>query len=238
MKIHRFIGTYDLDRSHLILTDHLQVRQMHSVLHLKKGEHIMLGDGKCYESEAEIISLSRKEIGLALAEKRRNTNESQKHTTLYCSLLKHENFEWVVQKATEMGITAIVPIIAARTVGHAYKKERLQKIIHEAAEQSGRGVVPVLSNPMSLNDAQKQASAGNDKVFFFDASGMPFIVTDSADCRTVGIFIGPEGGWTNEELASTHEKKIHIVHMGKLILRAETAATLASYLIGTDTKLS
>ncbi len=231
MKIHRFIGAYDLDCNHIVLTDHLQVRQMHSVLHLKKGEHILLGDGNGYESEAEIISLSRKEIGLTLAKKRRNTNELRRRITLYCSLLKRENLEWAVQKATEIGVAAIVPIIAARTVGHTYKKDRLQKIIHEAAEQSGRGVVPALSEPVPLYDAQEHARTHDDTVFFFDVSGAPFTATDGDDYKSASIFIGPEGGWTNEELASAHEKNIHIAHMGKLTVRAETAATIASYLV-------
>lgn len=239
MKIHRFIGDYDLDQHELALTDRAQVRQMRDVLRLKKSEWVILGDGKGYESEAEIVSLSPKEIHLALLGKRQNVNESQRRTTLYCSLLKRENFEWVVQKAVEVGVATIVPIIAARTVTLACRKDRLQKIIHEAVEQSGRGVVPVLSEPMPLTDAEEHASLRHDLLIFFDASGDSSVHTlVRTDFKIVSIFIGPEGGWTSEEIAVAREKKIPIAHLGTLTLRAETAAVVASYLISVNTRIS
>lgn len=75
---------------------------------------------------------------------------NQREVILYCAILKHENFELVVQKATEAGIKEIAPIITTRTIKLDIRKDRLEKIIKEAAEQSGRGVVPVWNWPLNL----------------------------------------------------------------------------------------
>ena len=148
---------------------------------------------------------------------------------LYCAILKRENFELVVQKATEIGVREIVPLITQRTVKLDIKEERLRKIITEAAEQSGRGRVPMLRQAMSFADALADAQR-NDANFFFDISDV--IVEEGAigDAMRRGLFVGPEGGWSYEEVLAARAAGCHIISLGALTFRAETAAIIASYL--------
>jgi 16S rRNA (uracil1498-N3)-methyltransferase len=133
----------------------------------------------------------------------------------------------VVQKATECGVKKIVPLISARTVKTGLKKERLEKIIKEASEQSGRGMLPALMETMSFSEALEQAK-DNEQNFFFDASGSSF-ADQVLNNNSVGIFVGPEGGWTSDEINLAKEKGCLLASLGQLILRGETAAIIASY---------
>ena len=85
--------------------------------------------------------------------------------TLYCAVLKRENFEWVVQKCTELGIRAIIPIVTTRTVKTGLKMDRLRIIAKEAAEQSGRGIIPVINNPLEFDRALEEAKH-QQNIFF------------------------------------------------------------------------
>ena len=156
----------------------------------------------------------------------KNGNEPARAVTLYCSLLKREHFAWVAQKAVEVGVAEIVPIISARTIKLAFKKERVQKIMHEAAEQSGRGVVPILHAPMRFAEALGHAIGKNNSSVLFDISGKPLRAITIIGGNRIGIFIGPEGGWDSTELEAAHTKNFQITSLGKLTLRAETAAII------------
>ena len=158
-----------------------------------------------------------------------NVNEPKRGVTLYLSTLKRENFEFAAQKATEAGVQNIVPIISSRTVKLNISTERVEKIVKEAAEQSGRGMVPRIADIVSFEKIFPDA-AKNDINIFFDGMGKQFSGTMLEGKESVGIFIGPEGGWGNKELVEAKENGFLIAGLGALTLRAETAATIASYL--------
>jgi 16S rRNA (uracil1498-N3)-methyltransferase len=107
---------------------------------------------------------------------------------------------------------------------------RLQKIIVEAAEQSGRGLVPTCLEPVTFEEALQKASTNTTNFFFSTASEIPF---SKALVRgdVLGIFVGPEGGWSPEEETLAREHHCVICSLGKLTLRAETAAIVASYVV-------
>ena len=121
-----------------------------------------------------------------------------------------------------------------------FKKERLEKIIKEAAEQSGRGVIPVLNETLDFKKALEKESVKsankNDLNIIFDSTGKPLFKLSTCEVNNlkklarIGIFVGPEGGWTEKELALAKSKNFKIISLGKLTLRAETAAIIASYL--------
>src|SRR3989344_2070787 len=121
------------------------------------GEQVLLCDEGMNEVLAEVTEIVHKVIKVKVIKEQRNENEPLRKVMLYCAILKRENFELVVQKATEIGVAEIVPVITRRTVKLALKQERLEKIIKEAAEQSGRGVVPTLSKPMEFQEALEHA---------------------------------------------------------------------------------
>ena len=156
MRLNRFISDFDLEGQDLSVFDKDILNQVKNVLRLKSGQQILLADGKANEALAEIIEFGGDFFRVKLLQKESNSNESARKVILYCSILKRENFELVAQKATEVGVAEIVPLICERTIKIGFKKERLVKIIKEAAEQSGRGILPVLYEPISFSQAVKQ----------------------------------------------------------------------------------
>jgi 16S rRNA (uracil1498-N3)-methyltransferase len=158
---------------------------------------------------------------------------------LYQSLLAREKFEWVLQKCTEVGVAGFVPVISQRSVVRtgtsASKLSRWQRILREAAEQSHRGRIPELSRPAGLQEVAGQCGA-------FDLSlvAVPAARTSIGDClRTikkkdnaaVGLFIGPEGGFTEREVELLTAAGAMAFSLGQRILRTETAAVVASSLV-------
>ena len=231
MRLHRFIGDYDLTSDHLKIKDSDLTNQVRNVLRLKKGDEIILADGNLNEARTKVSEISKDVVEVDIVEKWHNQNESESDVVLYCAILKRENFELVVQKATEIGAKKIVPIITERTVKLDIRPDRLQKIIREAGEQSGRGKLPILSDTVEFSDAIGTLS-GNGLNLFFDKSGESFTTISRQDnVSRTGIWIGPEGGWTDQEVESARSAGFKILNLGKLTLRAETAAITASFAV-------
>lgn len=226
MKIHRFLASFDLNQPTIDITEKNLVHQMHRVLKLQKDESVILGNGKSMEIRGAIVEIDRHHVLIRVFEKYINTNEPTKLVKLYCAILKRENFELIVQKATEIGVSEIIPILSERTIKTSLKYDRLYTIAHEAAELAGRGKIPQIHEAQSLGEALSSATGTK---LFFDVTGSP-LETLSLSPITYNLFIGPEGGWTEAELALAKENNCELVSLGKLTLRGETAAIVASYL--------
>jgi len=234
MRLHRFIGNFDFENERIRIEDSEIVKQIRNVLRLRSGDVAILSDGKLNEAEAKIINMEKDFLEMELLRKKRNDNEPAIQTTLYCSILKKENFEFIAQKATEVGISEVVPVITLRTVKMNLRSERLEKIVKEAAEQSERGIVPKISSIITFSEAL-ESSRKNEVNLFFDRDGESLLKTglsglQAEDPKNIGIFIGPEGGWDDSEIRMAKSAGLKIVSMGKLNFRAETAAIIGSYL--------
>ncbi len=224
--MHRFIIPNALTPGKMVLTDHQLVHQIKDVLRFRVGEKIIISNGAGKEAEVEILELDKKQMMVSVSSVRDNKAETARQVTLYCAILKKENFEWVIQKVVEVGVKKIVPVVTARTVKTALNLARLKKIAKEAAEQSGRGVVPVVEAPVELEKVVKNLPDNQANIFcHFDGEKV-----GSEDIKeATGIWIGPEGGWTEEEVRLAREKGFKVVSLGSTILRAETAATVGSF---------
>lgn len=229
MKVHRFIGDFDLAPEQVIIADATLVHRMGRVLRLQIGERITLCDGKGYEAHGTIESIDKKTAIIHIDERSVSATESPTRLTLYLALVKRDAFELAAQKITEVGVAEIVPLITDRTIKSTLNLERLREIVREAAEQSGRGYVPAVHEPRSFEVACKEAKESGGEVRFFD-TGEVEVPTDVETTKKRSIFIGPEGGWTPEEQALAKRHGFAIVSLGPRILRAETAAIVASYL--------
>lgn len=236
MRIHRFVVEVPLASGPLTVRDTELRNQLVNVLRLSPGDALELCDGKGMEASASLLAFGKTSVDLTVDEPRRNEAESAVRATLYLAVLKRENFELAAQKATEAGIARIVPVLSRRTVKTGLRQDRLARIVKEATEQSGRGIVPTVSEPMSLKDALDDAAA-NDRNAFFELGGAPFS-PGPAGRSSIGIFIGPEGGWDDAETAAARDLGMAIATLGPRVLRAETAAVVATYLVanaGADT---
>jgi 16S rRNA (uracil1498-N3)-methyltransferase len=224
MKRQRFIGQFDLDQDTIVSADRELANQIRNVFRLSPGDQVLLCDGRGGEAVGRIES--GPELVFSIIERKPVRSDPPKEITLYCSILKRENFEMAAQKATECGVLRIVPVISSRTIKTGLKSDRLNKIIKEASEQCGRSILPEVGATLTLDQALEEAAA-NDVNYFFDGSGAQFT---PALGQKIGIFIGPEGGFTEEELRRAGALGCRISKLGNLTLRAETAAIVASYL--------
>jgi 16S rRNA (uracil1498-N3)-methyltransferase len=230
MRLHRFIiPGLQLNNTFTIREKNI-AQQMRNVLRLRVGDECILSDGATHEAQVLITAITQTEVECTLTNTWINASESRISVTLFCAILKHEHFEFVVEKCTEIGIHEIVPLITERTVKTNIRQDRLEKIIKEAAEQSGRGILPRILAPMTLEEA-KQYAQKNQIHFFFDTQAKESIRGD-LNYSKASIFIGPEGGWSDAERTQLHSMPhMYAASLGPLTYRAETAAIIASHLI-------
>ena len=230
MRLHRFVLNDSFTNKYIRILDGKLLNQWVRVLRLRSGDEVVLINGQNQEALVKIIDLNNDFAEGEILKVKENQNEPKKEVILYCAILKKENFELVAQKATEVGVKEIVPLITQRTVKLNINHERLEKICQEAAEQSGRGIIPLVNNPITFEEAINFAQ-NNELNCLFDPEGQNLSKSFIKGKNKIGIFIGPEGGWTEEEIALAKRNNFKIVTLGKLILRAETAAIIAPYLI-------
>ena len=233
MRLHRFFLPFSATDNSLIIADEKIVNQIKNVLRLKDGDEILIFNGE-KERKGKIEEIAKNAIRIILKEEVINLREPKIKVKLFCSLLKKDNFEIVVQKATEVGVKEIYPIISKRTVKFDFKKERMDKIIKEASEQSMRISLPILHQTISFQEALKESSQNQLNVFC-DLSSPLFSETlkeklISKKIDSLGVFIGPEGGWSEEEIHLAKDNNFLMVKLSDLVFRSETAAIIAVYL--------
>lgn len=238
--MHRFFVTPDQIRHHLVQFDADQAHQMRRVLRLRPGDRVVALDGlgRQYEVTLEEVANARatgRAAGPVAA-----TGEPSVRLTLYQSLTRREKFEWVLQKGTEIGIAAFVPVITRRSLVRdtedvgPEKLGRWQRIIREAAEQSNRGLLPALSPPLAFADALA-AARRMDASLIARADEIHRTIGDALGGRPamaeIALFIGPEGGYDEEEVRLAESWGVVPVSLGSRILRTETAAIVGAALV-------
>lgn len=241
MTQHRFFIKPEQIKKELVTLSGNQARQIAGVLRLSEGDriHVLDNQGWGYEVELEMVK-SVKVVG-RVQKKDREKGEPSVRLTVYQSMLKRDNFEWVLQKGTELGVSKFVPMISQRTIVRLTeikknKRQRWERIIIEAAEQSGRGIIPALSQPVSLQAIlSAQRNADLTLIPWEKESARSLLAAlkqnKQGTLSNIGLIIGPEGGFAEEEISAAVTAGIIPVTLGPRILRAETAAIAASALL-------
>lgn len=223
MKQHRFfVKDTELGES-IWVDDKNLLRQWLSVLRYQTGSQLVLFDGEREDRLYELTRIGNGAVQLKLVtELERRIPERDLY--LLFSLLKKDKNDWVLQKCTELGVRHFVPILSSRTEKTGFNLERAAKIVVEAAEQCGRSDVPRVREPIHLETALKEFEGKID--LYFAEQSDHLLSTTSHLPSAVGVFIGPEGGWTEEEkeLLSANCEKLNL---GQFTLRAETASIVA-----------
>jgi 16S rRNA (uracil1498-N3)-methyltransferase len=206
-----------------------QARQIRSVLRLRPGDHIIVLDNSGDEYLVRLVSPERGVV----ESRHRNTAEPAARLVLYQGLLKGQKMDFVLQKGTEIGIAGFVPVITDRSLagepGEA-KQRRYRMIVQEAAEQSGRGRIPNVSQAVPLDDALARAE-GTLVIPWEEETQVRLSAVPPAPDGTISLFIGPEGGFTAAEIEAAGAAGARAVSLGPRILRAETAAIVTASLL-------
>lgn len=229
MRLHRFyIEQIVGGQKEITLTDSDLIHQLLNVFRLRSGDQVIVFDGSGFEYVTQTISISKKELVLEII-LATNKPEQGRKVSLYLALIKKGNFELAVEKATELGVTEIHPIISERSEKKGINMERLQKIVKEASEQSGRTILPLIYPQLTLETVVSQQKTRNEVgVVFHTNSGPLSSVEERAGVR-LGLFIGPEGGWTEKEIELFKQNNFEFRSLGQNILRAETAAIISVF---------
>lgn len=224
MKLHRFYFPYDMKHEFWLKQPEL-LYQWNKVLRFRAGQQVVLFDGRSVDRLYEIVEMGKSEAHLkAITDYSRSL--PTRDVYLFWALLKKDKNDWVLQKCTELGVSHFIPIITERcekSEVSSNRHERWQKIITEAAEQCGRSDIPTLREPVKLQT-----------VFDEFESSMPLYICEQGSeeqalsDKTLGVLVGPEGGWSEAEKENFEAKKLPHLGLHNFTLRAETAAVAAS----------
>lgn len=208
------------------------VNHIKNVLRLEAGERLEISDGACKEYDARIETFEKARIVASIIEAAQNRTEPPIEVTLYQGIPKSDKMDLIVQKCVELGVSRIVPVITGRTVvkfgtgrDAAEKAARWQKISLEASKQCGRGRIPAVTEPVRFEKALEDMRNYELCIIPYEkesARGIAAALT-AGKYRNAAVFIGPEGGFTEDEIGQAEASGAAPVSLGPRILRTETA---------------
>lgn len=211
----------DLKEDAEFLLPEKQAHYVRHVMRLSEGEKVLLFNGKEGEWESVLFLKGKKEAGVLVKSLKRN-QQNLKPCGLAFALIKKENTDFVLQKATELGVTDVFPILTRRTVVRNFNEQRAKSILIEAAEQCERLDVPVLHPLKELSLFMSEIPSHYTPVHLAERSLESDLLSPSI---TPLFIVGPEGGFTSEENEQLFKMPtVKIVHLGQTVLRAETAS--------------
>ena len=224
-------GTAD-GRAYIAGADALHIAK---ALRMRPGEALTLCDGKGTDFDGVLETVTDRQVTVRISASRPSQAEPTLAVTLYQGLPKGDKMDWIIQKAVELGVTAVVPVATRRSVarleGKADKKqERWQRIAAEAAGQGGRGMLPSVERPLSWSQALSRLS-GEPALVFYEGGGRPLRELVTPSTRRLSVFVGPEGGFDPEEIDAIRRQGGGVATLGPRILRCETAPLAALTLL-------
>jgi 16S rRNA (uracil1498-N3)-methyltransferase len=217
-----------------------ELEHLRRVLRLRPGDHIIAFDDSGWEHEAVIRALNDEHGELEILSSYQAERESPLAVTLAVGLTKGEKIDYVVEKATELGVQTIAPFVSRYTVPKLDERkivqrvERWQKIALSAAKQCGRTSMPVIRRVSGYRDLISEQLPGELKLLFWEKEAgqtLKHVHVREARVQSVVVVIGPEGGFSAEEAEMAREWGYTTVHLGPRVLRAETAAVTALSLV-------
>lgn len=236
--MHRFFVLPTQIGQQTVRFDAEQAHQMRRVLRLRPGDRVLALDGRGGQYEVVLDEVSHARVVGRVAARDEAAGEPSVHLTLCQSLLRRDKFEWVLQKGTEIGVAAFAPVITRRSLVRGddvtpEKMLRWERIIREAAEQSGRGQLPRLLPPAPFPEAIAAAAQARALIAWEGEARRTIgqALAPAGDAPAVALFIGPEGGFEAEEIDAAAAQGIIPVTLGRRILRTETAAVVGAALV-------
>ncbi len=232
--MNRFYFNIDNMRDNTIIIEGKDVNHIKNVLRMKEGERIICCDGCCNDYYCAISGIASDHVAAQIEKKVKSAGEPDNRLYLFQALPKLDKMDLIIQKAVELGVYEIIPVITKRCVVKIMDKNKQDKklarwrlIAESAAKQCGRGIIPDIKPPMTFLEAAEYAKTLEYNLFPYEnAKGMEYskkCIKEASDKSSVGIFIGPEGGYEDEEAELAGKRDFKVISLGNRILRTETA---------------
>jgi 16S rRNA (uracil1498-N3)-methyltransferase len=212
-------GTFSLTGS--------EAHHMHNVLRLKQSQEVLLFDGAGTEATAEIISISKRSVELRILDKRSTPSKSQRTIILATAVPKGGRFRWLVEKATELGVTRLIPLITERSIVDpgSGKLEKMKQTVIAACKQCGRNQLMQIDEPIDWNGfIDRESQSGLLLVAHPSGEKPEAVISGDSEKRPMIFAVGPEGGFTETEISTAVDAGGKLISLGPNILRIETAA--------------
>lgn len=225
-----------------IVIDQEDSKHIKKVLRMKIGDELIVSSSHKMDYQCVISSLDGENVELEIIYNKPNETEPTVEVVLYQALPKSDKMDLIMQKAVELGVTKIVPILTKRCVSRPDEKSmkkkivRYQKIVKEAAKQCGRGIIPVVDEMKTFEQVIQNPDNLEKMIIFYEGGGERINDIVSQNQKSVGIIIGSEGGFDLEEVEKAVDNGILKATLGKLILRCETAPLTAISILMNITK--
>ena len=212
------------------------LHHLRTSLRLHQGDALVLNDGCGTRYRVKVINVTSQAIDSRIIDRQAEPTRKTVPIVLGQALIKADKMDWVIQKATELGVATIVPIHSSHSVikpnperlGH--QRSRWERIARDAAQQSERWTIPIIADPVDLAEICRQYASSPLKSLLAERSSGPSLATIPLplDCQyPIVLLVGPEGGWAPDEQRLTQEQGFLPLTLGPRILRAETAAIAA-----------
>lgn len=234
----KFFISNNLIKDNKIFLDGENANHIINSLRCKIGEEIEISSGDGYDYICKIEEINKNSVVTTIIDCFGNESEPKTKIKLYQGLPKSEKMELIIQKCVELGIDEIVPVNTDRTIVKLTGKEdkkivRWNKISEAAAKQSRRGKIPVIQPILNFSDAIKQANKNSLNIIPYEKEKSNTIksIIKQFNGNSIGIFIGPEGGFSEKEITLAVENNIIPITLGKRILRTETAGFITTAIL-------
>jgi len=238
-----FVGRNNIIQSEkrILIDDIEDIKHIKKVLRLKTGDNIEISDGDCKDYICRIHNIKNNFIECRIEEELPSKGEPPVKVVLFQGLPKANKMDLIIQKCVEIGIYKIFPLITARTVvkindvkSEINKSKRWEKISLEAAKQSKRGIIPKVEKIIEFKDLKEYIKDLDLVILPYekeDSFSLKDVIKSKPDAKNIGIIIGPEGGFEEEEIGQAQDMDIKIVTLGSRILRTETAGLVTSSIV-------
>lgn len=227
-----FFTEHNIKGNQYIITGE-DAKHISKVLRMSRGEELTIVTPNKTQCLCEVFSINSDSVTVDVISKKPCENEPDVFVTLYQALPKSDKMDFIVQKCVELGVSRIVPMLSARCVSRpdakslVKKRERWQKIALQAAMQSRRGIIPEVCPCVSFQNAAELTKENEQTIIFYEMGGAPVREIIENKPKTIGMFIGSEGGFEQSEVDLIAKSGGSAATLGKRILRAETAPLAA-----------
>ena len=227
--MHRFYHSNPLDLNQIIILDEFSSHHALRVMRVKVDDFLILFNGDGFEYRGRVSDIYKKTINVEILSKEKNNSESPININLFQSISSNEKMDMVIQKATELGVSSIQPIFTSRSTIKLSLDRTKKRVIHwkqvsiSACEQSGRSKIPTIKSPIEFDQISEGIKTNSLNLLLHpdnleESSNLP-----NEYSGDINIFIGPEGGFSQDEVLFLKKQNCINIQLGPRILRTETA---------------